>query len=202
MDNFQYFLGDKRTKEIAVIDPAWDVDLLCSIAKDEGYTITNIFLTHGHNDHLNGLDEILSRHDVPAYISKHEHPQFMPSHKNVVQIEDGHVLKVGDIEFKAVLTPGHSPGCQCFIHENVMITGDCIFIDGCGRCDLPGSDPREMYNTLYNVILPMPDELICYPGHNYGPTPFATLGDQKKSNPYLTCSSLDEFLVSRMGMTL
>jgi len=202
LDNFLYFIGDAGTNEIAVIDPAWDVDYLCSQADKAGYKITDIFLTHGHPDHVNGLEEMLSRHDVPVYISKHEADFYMPAHKNIIEIDDGHKLKIGNIEFDCILAPGHTPGCQCFKHEDVLIAGDVIFIDGCGRCDLPGGDAGVMYDSLYEIIMKLPDSTIIYPGHNYGPTPFATLAEQKKTNPYLTCASKKEFLQQRMGITL
>jgi len=202
MGNFLYFLGDAQTKEIAVVDPAWDADYLCSEAEKAGYKITSILLTHGHPDHVNGLDDILSKHDVPAYISKHEAPFYKPQHKNIVEVENHEKLKIGNIAFECILTPGHTPGGQCFKYENVLITGDTIFIDGCGRCDLPGGDAREMYNTLYDIIMKLPDETILYTGHNYGPVPVATLQSQKKTNPYLTCDSQEEFLQQRMGISI
>lgn len=202
LNNFLYFIGDAKTKEIAVIDPAWDVDFLCKEADRAGFKITNIFLTHGHPDHVNGLDEILSRHDVPIYISKHEASFLKPGHKNIIEIDDHHKLKIGNIEFECILTPGHTPGCQCFFYKNILIAGDAIFIDGCGRCDLPGGDAREMYKSLYDIIMKLPDETIIYTGHNYGPTPFDTLESQKKTNPYLLCSNMNEFLQQRMGISL
>ncbi|OGX06759.1 MAG: hypothetical protein A2Z88_10945 [Omnitrophica WOR_2 bacterium GWA2_47_8] len=201
MDNFQYFLGDHRTNEIAVTDPAWDIDYLRSQAKKKGYKISAIFLTHGHHDHTNGLDNLLSTHDVPVYISKNEHPLYMPKCKNLTQIENHTKLKIGGIEFQCLFTPGHSPGCQVFLHGNTLISGDTLFIDGCGRCDLPGSSPKDMYNSLYNVIMQLPDPTVIYPGHDYGPTPFATVKEQKETNPYLQCSSLEEFLQERMGIS-
>ncbi len=200
--NYLYFIGDSRTNEIAVVDPAWDVDYLCAEADRHGYKIVSIFLTHGHPDHVNGLDEILDRHDVPAYISKYEAPFLKPKHKNIVEVENHAILKVGDVQFQCLLTPGHTPGCHSFIHQNVMIAGDAIFIDGCGRCDLPGGDARVMYNTLYNIIMKLPDETVIFCGHNYGPAPWATIGDQKRTNPYLTCTSEAEFLQQRMGYIL
>ena len=200
MENFQYFLGDARSKEIAVVDPAWDVDHLCAEAKKNGYKITGVLLTHGHPDHVNGLKETLSRHDVPAYISRHEAPFLKPKHKNIVEVEDRQKIKIGGIEIECLLTPGHTPGCQCFLYKNVLISGDTLFIDGCGRCDLPGSDPREMYNSLYKVIRGLPDTTVIYPGHNYGPTPSATLASQKRTNLYLTCADIEEFLSERMGV--
>lgn len=199
LNNFLYFLGDAASQEIAVVDPAWDVDFLCRQAKKKGYRITAVFLTHGHPDHVNGLGEILARHDVPAYISRHEPDFLTPKHENIVQIDDGHVLKVGSVEFRCLLTPGHTPGCQSFLHDNVMICGDALFVDGCGRCDLPGGDAAVMYETLYRIILPLPENTVIFPGHNYGPTPYATLASQKRTNPYLTCRSREEFLVQRMG---
>ncbi len=200
--NYLYFLGDAQTKEIAVIDPAWDVDFLCSEAEKENYKITSIFLTHGHPDHVNGLEEMLSRHDVPVYISKHEADFYKPQHKNMVEVENHAKLKIGNIAFECILTPGHTPGCQCFKHENILIAGDAVFIDGCGRCDLPGGDAKIMYDTLYNIIMKLPDETVIYPGHNYGPKPSATIGEQKKTNPYFTCQSKEEFLQHRMGIAL
>ena len=187
---------------MAIVDPAWDVDFLIKEAKEKGYKITNVFLTHGHPDHVNGLNEMLKAHNVPAYISKHESPLFKPRHKNIVEIDDKAKLKVGTIEFQTIHTPGHTPGCQLFLYNNVMITGDTVFIDGCGRCDLPGSDPKAMYNSLYNVVKKFPDETLIFPGHDYGPTPFATLAAQKKTNPYLQCNSMEEFLNERMGYAL
>jgi glyoxylase-like metal-dependent hydrolase (beta-lactamase superfamily II) len=200
MENFQYFLGDARSKEIAVVDPAWDVDYLCGEAEKNGYRVSLILLTHGHPDHVNGLKEILARHDVPAYISRHEASFLKPKHKNIVEVEDRQKIRIGGIEIECLLTPGHTPGCQCFKYKDVLISGDTLFIDGCGRCDLPGSDPQQMYHSLYNVISRLPDDTVIYPGHNYGPAPSATLGSQKKTNPYLTCAGIEEFLSERMGL--
>ena len=202
LQNFLYFLGDERTKEIAIIDPAWDVPFLIKEAQREGLKITQVFLTHGHPDHVNGLGELLKKFDVPVYISKHELQLFKPACKNLTEIEKGAVLKVGQISFKTILTPGHSPGCQCFMYENILIAGDTIFIDGCGRCDLPGSDPRMMYKSLYETIRKLPDETLIFPGHNYGPAPYDTVGHQKKTNPYLQSKDINDFLASRMGMAI
>lgn len=202
LNNFIYFVGDPETKEIAVVDPAWDVPYLCGEADKKGYKIKAVFLTHGHPDHVNGLNEILSRHNVPAYISTHEAPFYKPKHKNLIEVQDHEKLKIGNIEFECILTPGHTPGCQCFKYKDILITGDAIFIDGCGRCDLPGGDAKVMYNSLYNIIGKLPDTTLIYSGHNYGPTPFATLQEQKNTNPYLQCASLEEFLQERMGISL
>ena len=107
---------------------------------------------------------------------------------------------MGKISFDILHTPGHTPGCQCFLAQGQLISGDTLFIDGVGRCDLPGGDPKVMYASLSNILMKLPDETIVYPGHNYGPTPTDTIGRQKQTNPYLQCSNLNEFLVERMGL--
>jgi glyoxylase-like metal-dependent hydrolase (beta-lactamase superfamily II) len=196
--NFIYFIGDTSSKEIAVVDPAWNVPFLRDEAARLGLTIVSIFLTHGHPDHVNGLAELQKSHDVPVYISEHEAPFYKPKCRNLKEVSNHTRLKVGSVEFECILTPGHTPGCQCFFSGKHLIAGDVIFVDGCGRCDLPGGDPRQMYLSLYNTIKKLPDDTIIYPGHNYGDTPTDTVGHQKQTNPYLQCSSLEEFLAGRM----
>jgi glyoxylase-like metal-dependent hydrolase (beta-lactamase superfamily II) len=199
LNNFLYLLGDSETKEMAIIDPAWDVPLLIQQANHLGYKITKVFLTHAHPDHVNGLDELLKTHNIPVYISKHEAPFLRKNLKNLIDVNDKEQLKLGNITFDAIHTPGHTPGCQCFLAQGQMICGDLLFIDGCGRCDLPGGDAKIMHNSLYNIFLKLPDETVIYPGHNYGPTPTDTIKHQKETNPYLQAGSLQEFLGERMG---
>ncbi len=200
LNNFLYLLGDPETKEMAIVDPAWNVDFLGQEAKRLGYKITKVFLTHAHPDHVNGLDKLLSFNPVPIFISKYEAPFLRPRVQGLVDVTEKDKLSVGNINFDILHTPGHTPGCQCFLAQGQLICGDTLFIDGCGRCDLPGSDPKVMYHSLYNILMKLPDETIVYPGHNYGPTPKDTIGHQKETNPYLHCHSLKEFLVDRMGL--
>lgn len=198
LNNFLYLLGDPATKEMAVVDPAWDVPFLLQEAKRLGYKIAKVFLTHAHPDHVNGLEELLQAHNVPVYISKHEAPSLRKNLKNLVDVQNQEELTIGGIKFKVLHTPGHTPGCQCFLSQGQLICGDTLFIDGCGRCDLPGGDPKIMYKSL-NALTKLPDATVVYPGHNYGPTPTDTIGHQKETNPYLQAASLQEFLGERMG---
>ena len=199
--NFLYIVGDANSKEVALIDPAWDVNHICERVNAGGYTVVSILLTHCHPDHINGLDEALSHYDVPVYVSKHALPALKPTGEGVIEVEDQAKIKVGSIEFTCLLAPGHSPGSHMLLYKNVLITGDVVFIDGCGRCDLPGSDPKQQYHSLTHVLMPLPDDTILFTGHNYGPTPTATLGEQKQTNPYLTAADEREFLVTRMGVS-
>ena len=200
LNNFIYLLGDPETLEMAIVDPAWDINFLTREAKRLGYRITKVFLTHSHPDHINGLDELLSIQQIPVYISKFEFPAMRPRITGLVDVTVKDKLSVGKINFDILYTPGHTPGCQCFLAQGQLFTGDTLFIDGCGRCDLPGSDPKVMYNSLYNVLMKLPNDTVIYSGHNYGPSTTDTIGHQKQTNPYLQCNSLKEFLVERMGL--
>jgi len=200
LNNFVYLLGDPETKQMAVIDPAWDVDILSREAKRLGYKITKVFLTHCHPDHINGLDKLLSIEQIPVYISKYEYPALRPHVKGLMDITEKDKLSIGNISVDVLYTPGHTPGCQCFLAQGQLFTGDTLFINGCGRCDLPYSDPKAMYNSLYNVLMKLPDNTVIYSGHSYGATPTDTMGHQKQTNPYLQCNSLKEFLIERMGL--
>ncbi|MDP8211785.1 MAG: MBL fold metallo-hydrolase [Candidatus Zapsychrus exili] len=196
MANYVYFIGDKKSNEIGVVDPAWDIDLIREEASKDGLIIKAILLTHGHMDHTNGVDELSSKYDVPIYISGKE--GFYSEIKNIVEIKDKENIRIGNIDIECILTPGHTPGSICFKYENILISGDTLFIDGCGRCDLAGGSVEKMYDSLYNIISKMDDDTIIFAGHSYGPAPYATLASQKQTNPYLTCKSKDEFINQRM----
>jgi len=200
MANFQYFIGDKNKGEIALVDPAWDAAYYINEAKKNGWNITCLLLTHGHYDHADAVEEMSEELNVPVYISSAESEMYIPSCKDLRKTMDHEKILIGKIEIECIQTPGHSTGCQCFKYKDILITGDTLFVNGCGRCDLPGGNPKTMANTLYDIILKLPDTTVIYPGHEYGPSSFATLQEQKKTNPYLTCKNKDEFLRKRMGL--
>lgn len=199
MQNFQYFIGCEKTRQVAVVDPAWDIDRLISEAESDQLQILLILLTHGHPDHMEGAAELSKRFDIPVYISQNEAPFYMPHLQRLHHLSNGEKIVIGKIAVECIATPGHTPGGMCFRAGDVLITGDTLFIDGCGRCDLPGGDPEQMYDTLYHVIKKLPDNLVVYPGHSYGLSSSASLGRQKQTNPYLTCSNKKNFLEHRMG---
>ena len=104
-------------------------------------------------------------------------------------------ITVGKIEITLIHTPGHTPGSQCFLIKDNLISGDTLFIRTCGRSDLPGSDPKKMYESLTQKLMKLPSKTVLYPGHNYGDLSSSTLEEEKKKNPYLLCESLETFLM-------
>jgi hydroxyacylglutathione hydrolase len=207
MANFVYLIGDPATHKLAVVDPAWDVGAICDFAAREGYEIDKILITHYHPDHLGGrlmgqsiegAAQMLERVKAKVYINKHEAEGAKMiaglSDSDLVKVDAGDTIKVGEIEIKFIHTPGHTPGSQCFLVDGNLISGDTLFVGSCGRVDLPGSDPEAMYYSLNRTLKNLDDSTVVYPGHAYSSESSTTIGEQKHSNIYMRFSSLDEFL--------
>lgn len=199
MENFVYFIGDAKTREALVVDPAWEVDTILRHAAEDDVKITGALITHHHYDHTNGIEDLLAEHDIPIYMHKKDIPylEFKPP-ANLKPTEGGERIKVGGVEITLIHTPGHTPGSQCFhVHDN-LVSGDTLFIGACGRCDFPGSSPEEMYKSLHQRLGKLPDQTLLFPGHNYAAQPSSTMGKERQTNPYLMVDSLHNFLNFRM----
>lgn len=200
MNNYIYLIGNRQTGEAFVVDPAWDVDAIRTAAQDNQLKIIGALITHGHPDHTNGINKLLGTHDIPVYVARDEASFYKPIGENIKDVCPGDTLQLGNVSIDLLHTPGHTPGSQCFLVHGNLVAGDTLFLDGCGRCDLPGGDAEVMYDTLYHKLMKLPDSTIIYPGHNYHHLHCDSLEHQKETNPYLTCSNLKEFLSSRMGL--
>jgi hydroxyacylglutathione hydrolase len=200
MANYVYFIGDPKTREVAVVDPAWDVDRIVEMAQEQDLTIAKILITHSHFDHINGVEDLLNRTRAKVYINKAEAEFMKAVWPDLVKVGSGDTTNVGDVQVTFLHTPGHTPGSQCFLVQNNLISGDTLFIGACGRCDLPGSNPEEMYYSLTQRLAKLDDRTVVFPGHNYAARPYSTIADEKRFNPYLQFQSLEDFL--RRGMRI
>jgi len=200
MENFVYLLGSKKTREVFVVDPAWQVDTVLRVAQEEDLKIKGALISHYHFDHTNGIEELLKSVDCPVYVNKADMAYLDYSHDSIKAIDNGHKLKLGDVEIECVHTPGHTPGSQCFLCRGHLVSGDTLFINACGRTDLPGGNAKDLYYSLTQKLMKLDDSTILCPGHNYSDKTTVTMGEQKKTNPYLICDSLDNFLRFRTGV--
>ena len=198
MQNFVYLVGDNAKREALVVDPAWDIPSVLAAAEKEGFQVKGALITHTHFDHVNGLEELLNRTDGTVYIHKNEAQYLKGMKGNIQQMSGGEKVKVGDVEINFLHTPGHTPGSQCFLIGNHLVSGDTLFINACGRCDLPGGSPEEMYRSL-EKLAGLDEDTILYPGHNYADEPSSTIKNEKRFNPYMQLTNLDDFLKYRMG---
>ena len=208
MQNYVYLIGSTETRKVAVVDAAWEIDTILKVAKQDEMEITHAFVTHTHPDHvgggfagmaIDGVTELLEKCKAKVVVHKAE-AEFIKglSSSDMIKSDNGDKVDVGGVEIQLMHTPGHTPGSQCFLVDNRIVSGDTLFIDACGRVDFPGGNPEQMYNSLTQKLMALPDETILFPGHNYASLPSATMGEQKKTNPYLRFASLKQFL-SAMG---
>jgi glyoxylase-like metal-dependent hydrolase (beta-lactamase superfamily II) len=197
MQNFIYLIGNTQTREAFVVDPAWDVKGVLEEASKADFKVVGALITHAHFDHVNALDDLLEEVDGTAYIHKNEAPYLKGMRANLKKVEGGERVALGDLEITFLHTPGHTPGSQCFLVANRLISGDTLFINACGRCDLPGGDAGQMYESLKRLSKLDP-ETILYPGHNYSEEPTSTIRRERESNPYLQFEQVGDFLKLRM----
>jgi glyoxylase-like metal-dependent hydrolase (beta-lactamase superfamily II) len=192
-DNFCYILTDPREKIAAVIDPGYSAKKIFTFLQENNYNLKYIVATHYHNDHTNAISELKTRYPESQILCSDIENKYMHPKADITISNDSKVL-LGSVKLHFILTPGHTPGGICILVDNTaLITGDTLFIDDCGRTDLPGGNLKDMYNSLQNKIKPLADDIIVYPGHNYGQKPFDSLGNQKKTNKTLAVNSFEEF---------
>ncbi len=198
MENIIYLITDNQSRNAAVVDPAWDPAKIVKLAKEKEVKITDILLTHSHQDHINGVENILEAFDARLHLSKAEAQFWGADLINPELHYGGEVIKVGDIQISILLTPGHTPGSACYYLDNKLISGDTLFVFGCGRCDLHGGDPNQMFDTLKKISTDLPADTITLPGHNYAIKTSCTLEEQISGNPFLHFSDKASFSDFRM----
>jgi len=203
MDNFIYLVGSKSTREVALIDPAWDIDALLTHIKEKDLKLTSVLVTHYHPDHIGGgmgghsiegIAELLEKDPVKIFVHKLEAEGVKKvtgvSDIDLNIVESGDHLTIGENDIEFLHTPGHTPGSQCFKVNNNLVSGDTLFVQGCGRVDLPGSNSEDMFHSLQKLSA-LPNETILYPGHHYSPEPYESMERVKEINTYLRIEDLD-----------
>jgi glyoxylase-like metal-dependent hydrolase (beta-lactamase superfamily II) len=202
MQNFVYLIGDRETRECVVVDPAWDIDGIVDRVARDGMRLTGVLVTHAHQDHVGGhlfgfdipgVAELLAKAPAKVYVHKAEQEFLRGFGSDLTKVEGGDALLVGRLPITFIHTPGHTPGSQCFLVDGRLVSGDTLFIRSCGRTDLPGSDPKEMYRSLTQRLAALPDDTVVFPGHNYGGDS-TTIGEEKRQNPMMRFRSMSDFL--------
>lgn len=207
MVNFSYLIGDRSTGECLVVDPAYGVAELKSIAEADDMTLSGALITHYHPDHcggdmmgmrIEGVAELLALQQMPVHIQATEAEYVVQvtdlERGDLVEHSSGDTVTVGEIDVKLLHTPGHTPGSQCFLVEDHLVAGDTLFLQGCGRTDLPGGDPAALYESLTTRLAKVPDSAVLYPGHLYSPMPSQPMGEVRSSNMVFKPRSAAEWM--------
>ncbi|MGH9113002.1 MAG: MBL fold metallo-hydrolase [Acidimicrobiales bacterium] len=196
MVNFAYLIGDRETGEAVVVDAAYDIRGILDVAAGDGMKVTGALASHYHPDHvggdmmghqISGVRELLTLNPVPIHVHDDEAPWVQrvtgASDGDLVRHASADVVEVGGIGIELIHTPGHTPGSQCFLIDGrYLVSGDTLFLEGCGRTDLPGGDPAQLYESLTQKLARVPDDAVLFPGHLYAAEPSATMGETRRWN--------------------
>ena len=207
MVNFSYLIGDRVSGECLVVDPAYGVAELKSIAETDGMNLAGALVTHYHPDHcggdmmgmkIEGVSELLELQQMPIHVQAAE-ADFVVAvteieRSNLVEHDSGDTVSVGEVDIRLLHTPGHTPGSQCFLVEDRLVAGDTLFLQGCGRTDLPGGDPAALYESLTTRLAKVPDSAVLFPGHLYSPKPSEQMGEVRRSNMVFKPRSAAEWM--------
>ena len=207
MANYVYAIGDRTTGDAVLVDPCYAVGELVDLVERDRLTVRGALATHYHQDHvggdlfghaLEGVRELLARCPCKVHAQRAELPWIKRvtgcSDSDLAPHDSGDTVMVGAIPITLIHTPGHTPGSQCFLVQNRLIAGDTLFLQGCGRTDFPGGDARQLYLSLTQKLMQVPDTAVLYPGHAYDPRPHATLGETRRQNPVFRPKSEAEWL--------
>jgi len=196
---FAYVVGCEETRKAMLIDPAAEVDRIIAQVEADDLKVELIVNTHPHGDHIGGnrrAKELtgapIAVHRDAADLLEHGLSPAMammiggePSPPADRLIDDGETIEIGTLRFKALHTPGHSPGSICIAGHGAVFTGDVLFVGAVGRTDLAGGSARTLRASIREKLFDLQDETIVYPGHDYGPAPTSTIGRERRTNPFV-----------------
>jgi glyoxylase-like metal-dependent hydrolase (beta-lactamase superfamily II) len=195
MVNFVYLIGDRETGEAVVVDPAYGIKDLLGILDEDDMTLVGALATHYHPDHVGGdmmgysiagVSELLRLRPVPIHVQADEAEWVKrvtgADDSDLVTHVSSDIVQVGAIPIELIHTPGHTPGSQCFLVDNRLVAGDTLFLEGCGRTDLPGGDPSALYESLTQKLAKVPDDATLFPGHLYSAEPSQSMGETRQYN--------------------
>ena len=186
--NFTYLVADAEGGDAVVIDPSFGIDPVLEGIDRRRVKVRYILNTHSHRDHFAGNADVRAR--TGAKVVAH---RVAPLDQDV-SVDEGDALEAGRLRIGVMHTPGHTRDSVLYLFEGHVVTGDTLFVGECGRTDLPGGDPSEMYDSLHRRLLSLDDALVVLPGHDYGPTPTSTIGRERRENYTLQPRTREEFV--------
>jgi hydroxyacylglutathione hydrolase len=185
-DNFSYVIADSNYA--IVVDPSYNASQLIQLIENLDRPLKFIINTHHHRDHTAGNNQV----------KNHFHCQIIAHHLSGIdkdrEVDDNDLITIGELALHVIHTPGHTPDSICLLIDHKLLTGDTLFVGECGRTDLMEGNSQDMYYSLFHKLLKLPDATKIYPGHDYGPTPVSTVGNERKTNYTLKPRTVSDFI--------
>lgn len=204
--NFSYLLSNTDTGSVFVVDPSGDLEAILETAETQQMTIAGVLITHTHQDHFDKLSELLQSYLVPVYVHESAAGEII-SPGAINYLTDGEIITLDNEPITVIHTPGHADSSVCYYikaKEDAkqiprLVTGDTLFVQGCGRTS--ETRVKDLYESLQELKA-LPEETVIYSGHDYGPTPTSTIGEEKRNNRFLLAKNFNEFRNERLGLNI
>ena len=195
---YTYLIASAKGREAVIIDPVIEnVDSYIALLNELNLKLVKVIDTHIHADHITGASKLKQFTNCSTIMGEHT-----PADTVEIKVKDNEIIKIDQIEIKAIYTPGHTSDSYSFLMNKYLFSGDTLLINGTGRTDFQNGNSKDAYNSIFNRLLKLPEETILYPGHDYNGKKFSTIGNEKKFNPRLQVKNVDEYIELMSNLNL
>ena len=187
---YTYIIASAKGREAVIIDPVIEnVESYISILNELELKLVKVIDTHIHADHVTGASKLKQSTNCSTIMGEHT-----PADTVDIKLKDDDIIKIDQLEIKAMYTPGHTSDSYSFLMDSYLFSGDTLLINGTGRTDFQNGSSKDAYNSIFNRLLKLPEDTILYPGHDYNGKESSTIGNEKKFNPRLQVKNVDEYV--------
>ena len=195
---YTYLIASAKGREAVIIDPVIEnVESYIKLLEELDLKLVKVIDTHIHADHVTGASKLKETTNCSTLMGEHT-----PANTVEIKVKDDEIIKIDQIEIKAMYTPGHTSDSYSFLMDRYLFSGDTLLINGTGRTDFQNGSSKDAYNSIFNRLLKLPEDTILYPGHDYNGKEFSTIGDEKKFNPRLQVKNVDEYVELMSNLNL
>ncbi len=187
---YTYLIASTKGREALIIDPVLEnVDKYIALLNELDLKLVKVIDTHIHADHITGASKLKDRTKCMTIMGDQT-----PAEAVEIKVKDGEIIKLDQLEIKALYTPGHTSDSFSFLMNNYLFSGDTLLINGTGRTDFQNGSAKDAYNSIFNRLLKLPEETLLYPAHDYNGKKFSSIGNEKKFNPRLQVNNQNEYV--------
>jgi len=195
---YTYLIASAKGREALIIDPVIEnVDHYINLLKSFDLKLVKVIDTHIHADHITGARELKNKTNCVTIMGEHT-----PAEAVEIKIKDDEIIKLDQLNIRALYTPGHTSDSFSFLMDNYLFSGDTLLINGTGRTDFQNGNAKDSYNSIFNKLLKLPDETLLYPAHDYKGEKVSTIGKERKFNPRLQVNNEDEYIEMMNNLNL